>query len=299
MHRSIRLTGGRWTGGAVLSIAALTLFACDRPESRETAKREAAREGSDRNACADQATYERLKAAAFEKAREVRTGDGAMLDRLSETASVRMDNPAIDGRDEALGVTVCKGRMTIDLPPGFKDAFNGDQQLTANVKYAVQAGAEQSVRAFPLEGTEPIVYRLAAIDLKSGKQVAQSAAASASTPKRSASPRGSGAAESSARRVAGLEPRLSTKGRPAFNCSRVRSRAERMICSDERLAAFDRVMASLYDRALDDSDRQTRAALRGTQNRFFARRDRCRSTGCVAAVYRARLDEIDRIASEG
>jgi hypothetical protein len=299
MHRSVRLIRGRWSGGAILSVAALALFACDRPELRETAKREVARGKLDPGVCADQAGYERLKAATFQRAREVRTGDAAMLDRLAASASVRMDDPAVDSRDEALSVTVCKATMTIDLPPGLKDAFNGDQQLAANVKYAVQAGADQGARTYLLEGVDPIVYRLAAIDLKSGLLVQRSPAPPQRTA-RAVSPDPRPRAEAVAtRRSTGPEPRLTARGRPSFNCRASRSRAELMVCSDERLAALDRVAASLYDGALDNARRGTRTTLRGSQSRFLARRDRCGNPGCVAAAYRDRMDEIDRIAAGG
>ena len=277
---------------AIPILLALVLPACDKPQQSPAPKSRAERVAQ--NACENQAAYDQLKAFAFRKAKDVRTGDAAVLDRLAAAAVARMSDPTAESRDEALNATVCKGRMAIDLPPGFEDAFNGEHSVAADVKYGVQAGADRRIRAYPIEGVEPIVYQLAAIDLKSGVQVAQSA-----SPKRSASPAAPATPASSARRVVGLEPRLTNRGRPAFSCYRVRSRAEQMICADERLAAFDRVMASLYDRALDDSDRETRAILRGTQNRFFARRDRCRSAGCMAAAYRDRMDEIDRIASEG
>jgi uncharacterized protein len=139
------------------------------------------------------------------------------------------------------------------------------------------------------------VYRLAAIDLKSGLRVAQNKpppppVVEAAEPAAAAPPR---------RRSAALEPRLTARGRPSFDCRDMRSRAERMLCGDERLAAYDRVAASLYGRAYDDSDRDTRAALRGTQDRFLARRERCRSPACIVAAYRDRMDEIDRIAAGG
>jgi len=298
MHREIWPTGGHWSG-AILSIAVLVLPACNKPEPRAKAKQEVAQEKPGRNACADQAAYEGLKAAAFEKAKEVHSGDPATLDRLASTASVRMDDPATEGRDEALNVTICKGRMTVDLPPGFQDAFSGDPRLSADVKYAVQATTDRGLRTYALQGAEPIIYRLAAIDLKSGLPVAQSSPAPQRTVLAASSTSRTERRAEASRRSAGPEPRLTARGRPSFNCRHVRSRTDRMVCGDERLAALDRVAASLFDQALDDSDRETRAILRGTQGRFLARRERCASPGCIAAAYRDRMDEIDRIASRG
>ena len=70
-----------------------------------------------------------------------------------------------------------------------------------------------------------------------------------------------------------------------------------MVCSDERLAARDREMASLYYSAIASADPDTRAILRGTRDRFLARRERCGGPDCVARTYEDRVDEIDRIMS--
>lgn len=283
-----------WWTGLTLLLGSLALFACSKPEPAAQPKAKASPALSQAS-CGKQEAFEQLKAAAFAKAKSVRVGDTETLDRLGATAVVRMDRPAASGRDEALNVTLCKGRMAIDLPPGFQDAFNGDRQIVADVDYGVQAAADRRLRAYPIDGLEPVVYRLAAIDLKTAPQpVPRPPTAIAS-----ASPSAAAGPTASARHSAGPEPRLTARGRPSFDCRDIRSRADRMVCGDERLAALDRVAASLYDRAMDDGDRETREILSGTQGGFIARRGRCGTPACVAAVYRDRMDEIDRIAAGG
>lgn len=282
------------------------------------AERDEAREKRIRQACASQASYERLKALAFEKAEEVRTGSSTMLDQLATATVVRMEDPVVKSRDEALNVTVCKGRMIFDLPPGAEDAFNGERRLTADVEFAAQAAADGSGMIYQLDGAEPIIYRLAAIDMKGAAQPpasapAPAAPAAAGTPVRTAEqtalppaprvPPPAARPAPPAPRPArpsietSREPVRPALARPSFNCRYARTRTERMVCADERLAARDREMASLYYGAVANADPETRAILRGTRDRFLARRERCGSPNCVAEAYEDRVDEIDRIMS--
>ena len=89
-------------------------------------------------------------------------------------------------------------------------------------------------------------------------------------------------------------PRRSS-ARPSFNCRYARTRSERMVCEDERLAARDRQMAAMFYSAMDYADRRTRRELNRTRDRFLAYRDRCRSESCVAEAYEGRMREIEDI----
>ncbi len=72
-----------------------------------------------------------------------------------------------------------------------------------------------------------------------------------------------------------------------------------MVCSNDRLAAKDRAMSSLFYSALANADRGRRAELRHTRDRFLAYRDRCGSASCVAEAYDGRMQEIrDIMAAE-
>lgn len=272
-------------------------------DKQQAAEREQARDKQVRQACASQASYERLKSLAFEKAEEVRAGNASTLDRLAAATVVRMEEPVVKSRDDALNVTVCKGRMVIDLPPGAEDAFNGERRLVAEVEFAAQEAADGSGMVYQLDGAEPIIYRLAAIDMKTvaappaaarvpepaAVQTAERPPAPAPAPK----PR---PPEPPRAKVEPERPRPAL-ARPSFNCRYARTRTEQMVCSDEELAARDRDMASQYYSAIAAADPETRAILRGTRDRFLARRERCGGPGCVARSYEDRIDEIDRIMS--
>jgi hypothetical protein len=293
--------------GVILIAALLAAPACKKlePAATKEAKAERAEAAGERTrqACASQASYDRLKALVFEKAGQVRSGNAVLLDRLAGTTVVRMEEPVVKSRDEALNVTVCTGRMVIELPPGSEDAFNGERRLVAEVEYAAQAAADGSGLVYQLDGAEPIIYRLAAIDLKGGTQAAAAtppaptpvptpeaqAATAASAPQAPPPPRARAAPEPAPVRAA--------LARPSFNCRFARTRTERMVCADERLASRDRAMASLYYQAVSEADPETRSILRDTRDGFLARRERCGSPACVANAYEDRIDEIDRIMS--
>jgi hypothetical protein len=83
--------------------------------------------------------------------------------------------------------------------------------------------------------------------------------------------------------------------RPSFNCRYAKTRTEKMVCDNNRLAARDRQMASMFYGALDDADRRTRRELNRTRDRFLAYRERCRSEECVAEAYEGRMREIEDI----
>jgi hypothetical protein len=282
------------------------------------AERDEARDKRIRQACASQASYERLKALAFEKADEIRAGNAAMLDQLAAATVVRMEDPVVKSRDEALNVTVCKGRMIIDLPPGTEDVFNGERRLVADVEYAAQAAADGSGMVYQLDGAEPIVYKLAAIDLKGAAGTAPAPALAAPTTAAAAPPaptptpevkvaerpepaavpiptrRPAPQPQPAARAAESPRPALA---RPSFNCRYARTRTEQMVCSDERLAARDRAMASQYYSAIANSDPETRAILRRSRDRFLAERERCDEPQCVAERYEDRIDEIERMVN--
>ena len=223
-----------------------------------------------------------------------------------------MEEPVVKSRDEGLNVTVCTGRMVIDLPPGAEDAFNGERRLVAQVEYAAQAAADGSGLVYQLSGAEPIIYRLAAIDLKTnarrplpepavihGEEPAVATAQTVPPPAPPALPAPPPPPRPAPDPIVAEAPVRPALARPSFDCRNARSRTEQMVCADERLAARDRAMASLYYSAVANADRPTRAVLRETRDRFLAARERCRTARCVAEAYEDRMDEIDAIMSGG
>lgn len=276
-------------------------------EARE--EKQAAKARRLQEACASQASYERLKAVAFDQARDVRGGEAALLDRLAANTVVRMEEPVVKSRDEVLNVTVCTGTMVIDLPPGVEEAFAGERRLEAKVEYAAQAAADGSGLVYSLEGAEPIIGRLAAFGSTNGRDAQLAAAEPQRTPdpatpapvEAPAVAPPSAAPPAPAPAPAAAPPPQPTRpagtAQPSFNCRYARSRSERMVCSDPQLARSDRAMSSLFYQELAAGDGDVRRELRRTRDRFLAARDRCPTPACVAATYDRRMDEIEAIAA--
>lgn len=162
-----------WRAPASLLVllAGVSLAGCDaaKPKVPGVEQRAAARKLADarrlHKACGSAETYDRLKAFTFDEANRLRRNAAPVLDAVESTATLRMENPVAINRDEQLDVTVCRGALVLDLPPGVADAFNGDSHLRADVEYSAQAAADGSGLVYQMKGAEPIIYRLAALTL--------------------------------------------------------------------------------------------------------------------------------------
>jgi len=154
----------------VVVVAAAFGYSLSRPQegsgTNKATEVAARKEERLQDACASSATYARLKQVAFEEAVRIRNADPTNLDTLAAQSVVRMENPVVKSRDEALNTTVCTGRFVLELPPGAERAFGGERRLTADVEYAAQGAADGSGVVYQMEGAEPIIYKLAAFDLK-------------------------------------------------------------------------------------------------------------------------------------
>jgi uncharacterized protein len=83
--------------------------------------------------------------------------------------------------------------------------------------------------------------------------------------------------------------------RPSFNCRYARTRSEVAVCQDAGLAGLDRQLAANFNTAMRQGTPAQREVLERSRLRFLYRRDRCATAGCIAAVYRDRMREVDDI----
>ena len=158
-----------WTGLAAAPLLLVGVAGCDLLGSKKAEEKDGKAAttkvaSAASRLCAANATYTRLKESAFDEAKRIRERDTEALDALADASVVRMEDPLLESRDEALGLTVCSGRMIVELPPGAGAAFNGRQRLAADITYSAQAAADGSGTVYKIDGGEPIVYRLAAFD---------------------------------------------------------------------------------------------------------------------------------------
>jgi uncharacterized protein len=78
---------------------------------------------------------------------------------------------------------------------------------------------------------------------------------------------------------------------PSFDCSRVKSEVNKMICASSELSLLDNKLANDFDNARHQAGIDGRA-LQGEETQWLAVRDRCTTSDCVARAYQARDAEI-------
>lgn len=276
-------------GLVTFGLAALALAGCGKIEVRgqddatlNAAEKRAVTQRLKR-ACASSITYDRLKDLVFDHAAKARGAGSTMFDRVAAASSVRMDAPVAKSRDDKLNMTLCTGRLALQLPPD----VGGGRTIEADVEYSAQEALDGSGLVYRIRGADSIVQALAALDLKG--DVVRTAASPTPRPPASKTP----LAAAPPPRV---DPPAGDRASPSFNCANARSRVEQMICGSERLAERDRKMSARYFAALRDADAATRADLEETRRRFLRFRDRCPDERCVARAYSERIDEIKDIA---
>ena len=290
---------------------AVMVAGCDGavPDASQTQANERTTERKLKRACGSAQAFDQLKLLAFEQAAGARGAPAPTLTRLAAESVVRMEAPAAKNYDPTLDIVTCTGRLVLELPPGAEAAFGGARRLEADVEYTAQEAADGSGLIYRMRGAEPIVRRLAVVGQQPRQEPvatrtpasrAPAQAPSDSRTETAASPRTTSErseAPRSAPRVA-RDPAIEgvAVSSPSFNCAYARSRVERMICSSERLAEHDRAMSSVFHTALADADRQTRALLQSSRDRFLAFRDGCRNEACIAQAYEDRIAEIRDIA---
>jgi hypothetical protein len=229
--------------------------------------------------CASPAAYERLKQAVFAQAIRMRPDVTSQLQAVGASSVARMEDPLLIGRDDRLNVTVCTGRMILELPPGSERAFGGQRRLVSDVRYTAQPAADRSGLVYRVEGAEPILRPLAALQLPL-RPPAPPPVPVAEEPQPPADP------------APEPQPQPQASANPSFSCAKARTRGERMVCASPALAAKDRTMSNFFYSALEDADVGQRQALQRTRNNFLAYRDRCTDEACVSQAYDGRMREI-------
>jgi hypothetical protein len=235
--------------------------------------------------CASPAAYDRLKQALFAQAIRLRPEMAPQLQTVGASSVARMEDPLLIGRDDRLNVTVCTGRLVLELPPGAERAFGGQRRFVSDIRYTAQPAADGSGLVYRLEGADRVLQQLAALQVPA-RQIAPppSSAMPSDEPRASGEPTPSPEPET--------EPSPQTNANPSFNCAQARTRSERMVCASPALAAKDRAMSNFFYSALEDADASQRRALQRTRNNFLAYRDRCPDEACVSQAYDGRMREI-------
>ncbi len=93
------------------------------------------------------------------------------------------------------------------------------------------------------------------------------------------------------------EPQQRAAIAPSFDCARAATRAERLICSDDELAALDREMARAYNQLNQIAKNRTRLTTDQRSWRVGVR-DRCTDLDCVKEAMRDRIIVLDQYRAE-
>ncbi len=239
--------------------------------------------------CSSKATYDLVKRDLFRRAAQLRGSDQAAYDRLAAYASLRMENPVLEGENEATGAVSCSGSLSLDVPPGVAVA-GGRRSLTSDVDYTVQPAADGSGTVVLLRNADGIIAPLATLTRNSEPQQPAGSGQDLSRAEEVGAPE----AEVSAAPAPPAAPRPMA-ARPSFNCANASTRGEIAVCSDAGLASLDRNMAAQYGRAMASASPEQQALLRRTRDRFLGYRDRCPNTRCMGDAYTGRMREISDI----
>lgn len=278
-------------GGLVLLVIIVAYFATNRNSDQDkltSSRISSSTAPTHEKLCANNATYDLIKAELFRRAAQLRGGDQAAYDKLSAYAVVRMENPVMESEDDATGAVNCSGSLSLDLPPGVA-VSGGRRSLMSDVDYTVQPAAGGSGTTVLLRNADAIITPLATLARLS--QPAETATAEGNEvapeqPESNAIPP-SGPAATPASPTAPASP-----ARPSFDCATARTRGEIAVCGDPGLAALDRNMAAQYGQAVAVATPEQRDALRETARRFYAYRDRCPNRQCIGDAYVGRIREI-------
>jgi hypothetical protein len=266
--------------------------------------------------CGTQPTFDLVKRELFRRAAQLRGADPAQLDQIANYSVLRMGSATFRSEDEATGAISCSGSAALDLPPGV--SANGSQTVSGDIGYALQPAADGSGQVVTLSNADALIGPLATLVRGGATQPEQASAAAGSderterTPPRVAeappapapvaAPRRPAPTPAPPRRTVTAQPRPPAPAepprataRPSFNCRLARARSEIAVCSDPRLAALDRQMASQFYGAMRRGNAAQRAVLQRTRGSFLAYRNRCSSNACIDEAYRGRMREISDI----
>jgi hypothetical protein len=281
-------------GGLVVLVLLVAYFATSRNADQDklTGEDIALNQAEARNPeklCASKATYDLIKRDLFRRAAQLRGSDQAAYDKISASASLRMENPVMESEDSSTGAVHCSGSLSIDLPPGIA-AVGGRRTLSANVDYTIQPAADGSGNVVLLRNADTVIAPLATL-ARASAPAAEPAAPEDMGDSDAVEQPGIDVDQSeSANQPVG--PKTSYPGRPSFDCDNAATKGEIAVCSDSGLSALDVNMANQYRRALSSASPEEQALLRRTRDRFLAYRDRCPNRSCIGDAYVGRMREI-------
>lgn len=246
--------------------------------------------------CSSPATLARLRSLVVGDA--VRAG-GERPDLDAAAAGLSLSVTETSDMTGEAGAVQCRGWLTL--------VRAGDAPVTAPVAFRALADADGDVHVSILQGTRPVAAALAGYgppvaptvsENNTARFEADSPATAPTMPivVRAPAPSRSRAVllppAEPAEVPARFAPELPRYSNPSFDCSRVTSEVNQMICRSDTLAALDRGITAIYNDLIDDADPDTRGELEDGRRDFLDRKQRCDDEECIADAYRDRIEEL-------
>lgn len=266
--------------------------------------------------CSSQSTRDLVKRELFRRAAELRGSDSAPFERLARHALIRIDSSSLDDAGPSPAGTVrCRASVALDLPPGVA-VTGGRRSLAAEIGYALKTAkggggsvslSDEGLIVAPLATLAQIRPPAIALAEPSPEQddgpvaeiadmrpaAARQRAAPAPQPPVRVAPARVAAARAAPERAAPEQAVAAAS--PSFSCRYAKGRGETAVCNNANLAKLDRHLAVLYGQTWGQGDAAKRKQLLGTREGFLARRDACRSDGCIRNAYLERMREVGDI----
>jgi uncharacterized protein YecT (DUF1311 family) len=287
VSRQINWTTIGLIAGLILLVGIIAYFATSRGSEQDKLTDTQINQEQPENVekrCANQATYDLIKAELFQRAAQLRGSDQVEYSKLANAAVLRMDNPVMESEDSNNGSVNCSGSLSLDLPPGIA-AVGGRRSLMADIDYSVDSSGSVSIR-----NADAIVGPLATL----ARMPAPAAEPALPADGNEIAPENAVEGNVAASESASVQPGPPSRypGRPSFDCNRASSKGEVAVCSDSGLSALDVNMATQYRRALAAATPEQRLQLEQTRQRFIRYRDRCANNACIGDAYVGRMREI-------
>ena len=269
-------------GGLVVLLAVLWFLSGNRnpdqdrlsnPQVEQTAEQDQSKR------CSANATFDLVKRELFRRAAEVRGNNEPGYEQIAAAASIRVENPVLEGEEQAATLD-CSGTFYLGLPPGVVAPGNKNN-LTADLDYTI------SNDAIVLRNADAMISSLAALTRIEAPPPAMGSENNATEPAQPAND----VANAPPASVQPAPPAPARAG-PSFNCARASTPSEDVVCQDSGLAALDVNMSAQYRRSLGAATPVQRQLLQSTRDRFLAYRDRCPNRQCIADAYVGRMREI-------
>ena len=251
--------------------------------------------------CAQPRTMGRLRDLFVGQA--ARGGNPARLRQLAAGLSLSVTGTSVDAGENTVE-SQCRGWVTMQVPLARGESDAMATPLVTPISYSVRLSAEGQDSVFAVQGGTPLIEQLARSAASEPAEYAEAAPLPAPfdvpryepvapqpvQPRVVSAPRREPPAPMPTPQPEAVP--VARYASPSFDCDRVTSRVNQMICTNPDLAALGRRMSRRFDQVAANLDPVGRDELEASRARFLQRKQSCGDEACIERVYEDRIDEI-------